>query len=66
MSVRPYEWNNSAVIGRIFMETSSIFRKSVKKVSLNSTRIVGALHEDRCAVMITSPSVLLRMGNVAE
>jgi hypothetical protein len=47
---------------------SSIFRKSLEKIqiSLNLTRITGALFEDLYAFMIISDSVLLRMGNVSD
>jgi hypothetical protein len=47
----------------------SIFRKKEKKkVKLHSnlTRITGTLHEDQCAFLIISCSVLLRMRNVSD
>jgi hypothetical protein len=40
----------------------SIFQKYVEK---NVTRVTGTLHEDRYMFFILSPSVLLRMINVA-
>jgi hypothetical protein len=45
----------------------SIFRNSVDKIkfSLKSDRNNGTLHEDLCAFMIISRSVLLRMRNVS-
>ena len=36
------------------------------KFHLNRTTITGTLHEDRCAFMVISRSVLLRMRNVSD
>jgi len=35
LSVRPFEWNNSASKARIFMKFYIIFRNSVEKINLS-------------------------------
>jgi hypothetical protein len=66
MSVRLSAWNNSVPTfmkfdtWRYFVNLSRKF-----KSHSNLTRITGALHDDRCRVLIISGSVFLRMGNIA-
>ena len=50
MCVRPSAWNESAPTERISKRFDIFLEKSVGKfqVSLNLTRLTGALHEDRC------------------
>jgi hypothetical protein len=43
----------------------NIFLKSVKKIQVLLTRIMGALHEDRSTFLIISRSDILIMRNVS-
>jgi hypothetical protein len=57
-SVCPSAWENSNLIGRIFIEFdtgvffANLSRKFDRKFNYNLTRITVVLHEDLCTVMV--------------
>jgi hypothetical protein len=65
----PSAWNNSALVGRIFMkfDVGVFFENLSRKFTFtyNVTIITGTLHEDLCTHMI-SRSILVRMINFSD
>ena len=69
-SVRPYEWNNSAPTGRIFMKFDIwVFFENLSRIfkfHYNLTGITCTLREDQCTFLIKSRPFRLRMRNISN
>jgi hypothetical protein len=69
LSVCPSAWNNSAVIGRIFLNLYlNFFLNILEKFKFHYilTRITGTLHEDVCTVLNITRPFLLGRRNISD